>query len=95
MIAFEFDWKSILDYVLNFVYSFAHLVGIAVLALLRTLLPSVPIPDELVDPIGFLAIITAFLILVNAAKKIAWIIVFVGWGLLIIRVVLVMLGGKG
>ena len=40
-------------------------------------------------PLGCWLIVTVFMILVTAAKKVAWVIVGVGWILLLIRILMV------
>jgi len=84
----EIPWKEILNAVLTFLYSAAHYVGMLVVYLLGRVLPAARVPTDLVDPIGYLAILTAFLILVQVAKKVAWVIVVVGWVLIAIRIFL-------
>jgi hypothetical protein len=84
----EIPWKEILNAVLTFLYSLAHYVGMLVVFLLGRVLPTARVPADLVDPIGYLAIITALLILVQVAKKVAWVIVVVGWVLIAIRLFL-------
>ncbi|MBS3765963.1 hypothetical protein KGY71_05520, partial [Candidatus Bipolaricaulota bacterium] len=47
--------------------------------------------SELSDPLGYLGILTASLILfgaLEAARKVVWFVVSLGWGLIIIRIVL-------
>lgn len=88
----EIPWKEILSHILTFLYSLAHYVGIFVVYLLGQVLPTAKVPGDLVDPIGYLALLTAFLILVQVAKKIAWVLVIVGWALIIVRIFLGLFG---
>jgi hypothetical protein len=88
----DIPWKDILSALLTFLYSIAHYVGMLVVYLLGQILPTAKVPTDLVDPFGYLALLTAFLILVQVAKKIAWIIVLAGWALLLVRIVLGMFG---
>ena len=88
----EIPWKEILSGVLTFLYSIAHYVGMLVVFLLGQLLPAAKVPGDLVDPIGYLALLTAFIILVQVAKKIAWIVIVIGWALILVRIVLGLLG---
>lgn len=85
---FDLDvpWKEILSALLTYLYSIAHYVGMFVVYLLGRVLPTARVPGDLVDPIGYLALLTAFLILVQVAKKIAWILVIVAWVLIIVRI---------
>lgn len=82
----EIPWRDILNAILTFLYSLAHYVGQLVVYLLGRVLPTASLPTDLADPIGYLAILTAFLILVQVAKKVAWVIVVVGWVLMAIRI---------
>jgi hypothetical protein len=88
----DIPWKDILSALLTFLYSIAHYVGVFVVYLLGRVLPATKVPMDLVDPLGYLALLTAFLILVQVAKKIAWIIVLAGWILILVRIVLSVLG---
>jgi hypothetical protein len=84
-------WRNVLNQLLTFLYSIAHYVGMFIVYLFNMILPKVQVPTDLIDPIGFLAIITAFLILVQVAKKIATLIVVIAWVLIAIRIGLVYL----
>jgi len=88
----DLPWKDILSAVLTFLYSIAHYIGMLVIYLLGRILPATKVPTDLVDPLGYLALLTAFLILVQVAKKIAWIIVLAGWALILVRIVLGLFG---
>jgi hypothetical protein len=84
----DLPWKDILTAFLTFLYSIAHYVGMLSVYLLGRILPAAKVPADLVDPLGYLVLLTAFLILVQVAKKIAWIIVIAAWILIGIRIVL-------
>ncbi len=84
-------WRNILNQFLTFLYSLAHYIGTFLVYLFNLILPNIQIPADLIDPIGFLAIITAFLILVQVAKKIATLIVVIAWALIAIRIALIYL----
>ncbi len=88
LIDIDVPWKEILSGLLTYLYSIAHYVGMFVVYLLGRVLPTARVPVDLVDPIGYLALLTAFLILVSVAKKIAWILVIVAWGLILVRIVI-------
>ncbi|HIC95916.1 TPA: hypothetical protein EYP12_04715 [Candidatus Bipolaricaulota bacterium] len=83
---------EIIDRVLEFIYSVAHGIGQLVVRAVQLILPQTEgVLDPLIDPIGVLALLTLFLGLYELAKRITWIIVIVGWALIIIRIVLVVL----
>ena len=88
----DVPWKEILSGLLTYLYSIAHYAGLVVVYLLAKVLPSAHVPADLVDPIGYLALLTAFLILVQVAKKVAWILVIVAWVLIIVRIAMGVFG---
>ena len=88
----DLPWKDILSAVLTFLYSIAHYAGQLVVYLLTRVLPTASVPADLVDPIGYLALLTVFLVLVQVAKKVTWIIVTVGWILILVRIFLGVVG---
>jgi hypothetical protein len=88
----DLPWKDILSALLTFLYSIAHYAGMLVVYLLGRILPAAKVPTDLIDPLGYLVLLTAFLILVQVAKKIAWIIVLAAWALILVRIVLGLLG---
>lgn len=77
--------EGFVDQLLTFVYTFAHWAGELIVALLNTMLP-LQTPESLVNPIGFLTLLTVFLVVAEVAKKITWLVVVVGWLLIIIRI---------
>jgi hypothetical protein len=79
--------EGFLDQLLAFIYTLAHWAGELIVTLLDNILP-LQTPGSLVNPIGFLAILTVFLLVAEVAKKITWLIVVVGWVLIVIRIAL-------
>ena len=82
---------DLLTQILAFLSSLAHYVGLGVIKAVQYILPSVKNLDTLADPIGYLAILTGFLILTSVARKVALVILVVGWGLILIRILLIAL----
>jgi len=82
---------EIFNSILTFIYSIAHLIGTGVATVLRFIFNDVEFPKNIIDSIGFLSEITLFLILIQAAKKVTWIIVIVGWVLILVRIVMILL----
>lgn len=78
--------------VLQFLSTIAHALGQAMVATIQRVVPQAQIPSDLVDPIGFLAVLTLFVILAGVARRIAWIIVAVGWLLIGVRIALILAG---
>jgi hypothetical protein len=79
----------ILHKILTFIYFLAHQIGLWIIKIVQSIFPSTTFPESLIDPIGFLIILTLFMFLVGVAKKIAWIIVCIGWILLFIRILMI------
>jgi hypothetical protein len=81
--------NAILHKILTFIYFLAHQIGLGIIKIIQPLFPRNVFPDSIVDPLGFMIILTLFIFLVGVAKKIAWIIVCVGWILLFIRILMI------
>lgn len=81
--------SAVLHKVLTFIYFIAHQAGLGIIKLIQSIVPSAKFPDSVIDALGLLIILTLFMFLVSVAKKIAWVIVFVGWILLLIRILIV------
>jgi hypothetical protein len=79
----------ILHDILTFIYFLAHQIGLGIIKVVQPIFPRNIFPDSIIDPLGFLVILTLFMFLVSVAKKIAWVIVGVGWILLFIRILMV------
>jgi hypothetical protein len=79
---------DLLTQILGFLSTIARYIGLGVIALVGKILPSAPGLATLAEPIGYLALLTIFVILTAAARKVALIIVLVGWALILIRVLL-------
>jgi hypothetical protein len=84
--------KDILTQIMGFAYSAAHYLGTWIVALIQKILPMAKELGTLADPIGYLAILTIFVIITVTVKKVAVIILLVGWGLIVLRVVLMAIG---
>lgn len=78
--------------VLQFVYVLAHGLGQAIVRGIQTVVPQTPIPQDLIDPIGFLAVLTLFVLLAGVARRVAWVVLVVGWVLIAVRIALVLAG---
>lgn len=76
-----------LDQFLAFIYTLAHWIGQGIVALVEHIVP-LQTPAQLVDPIGYLALLTLLLLVSEVAKKLVWGVVVVGWVLIGIRIAL-------
>jgi len=84
--------KEVGDQLLSFIQSTAELIGEGLVRLVNLVLPEHrEIGPDLVQPLGYLGLITVLLLLfgiLEAARKVIWIVVAVGWVLLVVRIVL-------
>lgn len=84
--------QSVGDQLLTFIQSGAELLGKGIVQLLNLVLPQGrEVGPDLVQPLGYLGLITVVLLLfgiLEAARKVIWIVVIVGWVLLVVRIVL-------
>jgi hypothetical protein len=80
---------SLLDKLLTFIDSAAEIIGRGLVNLID-MMAGINVSD-LEKPLGYLGILTASLIFfgaLKAAQKIIWFILLLGWGLIIVRIVL-------
>jgi len=80
----------VLNDILQFFYTIAQALGKAIVAAIQRILPQAQIPNDLVDPIGFMAALTLFALLAGVARRVAWIVVAVGWVFIVVRIVLIL-----
>ncbi len=86
-------FDDVLTKVLQFLYTIAHWIGLVIAKIIHSILPSVKIPNDLVESIGLLAMLTIFLVVMQIAKKLTWIVVVIGWLLVLVRVALITIQG--
>ncbi len=84
--------QDTLTQLMAFAHSIAHYLGTWIVALVQKILPMAKELSTLADPIGYLAILSIFVIVTATAKKVAIAILLVGWVLIILRIVLMTLG---
>jgi hypothetical protein len=75
------------------IYSLGNLVGRIVATVVLTI-SGVILPDAIVDTVGLLTIVTLLLILSDMARKFAWSVVYLCWGLIVMKIGLLMLNSK-
>ena len=85
--------NEILHNILTFIYFLAHQVGLLFIKALQAIFPQVVFPNSIVDSLGFLIILTLFVFLVgvDVARRIVWIIVCAAWILLFIRILMILI----
>ena len=81
---------DILTILMTFIYTIGHLIAEKVVLIIVEI-SGVAIPPTIVDTIGLLIVLTIFLSLAEVAKKIVWIIIMLGWILIILRIALLMI----
>jgi hypothetical protein len=79
---------DLLTQIFGFLSTTARYVGEGIVRLVQYILPSVKDLSTLAEPIGFLSLLTVFVILTTAARKVALIILLAGWALILIRLLL-------
>ncbi len=83
--------EDLLTSVMAFIYTIGHWIGEKIVGLIQSV-AGIIIPPAIVDAIGMLVILTIFLAIAEVAKKAIWIVVAVGWALIIVRIVILMIG---
>ena len=86
-------FDEVLTKILQFIHTIADWIGGLIATVIHSILPSVTIPDDLVQAIGLMAILTIFLLIMQIAKKLTWIVVVVGWLLIVARIVMIVIKG--
>jgi len=84
--------QDILTQIMAFAHSIAHYLGTWIVVLVQKILPMAKELATLADPIGYLVILSLFVIITAVAKRVAIVLVVVGWVLIVVRIVLMALG---
>ena len=87
------SFDEILTKILQFLHTIVSWIGGLIATIIHSILPSVTVPNDLVEAIGLMAILTIFLLIMQIAKKLTWIVVVVGWVLIVARIVMIMIEG--
>ena len=78
--------------ILSFIQTAAELLGQGLVNLINRILPpGHEISADLEIPLGYLGLLTVVLLLfgmLEAARKVIWIVVGVGWALMVVRIIL-------
>ena len=80
-----------LTMIMAFIYTIGHWIAEKVVWIIQSI-SGVMMPPIIVDTIGLLIVLTIFLSLADIAKKIVWMIIALGWVLIILRIMLLMIG---
>ena len=81
--------SDILQTILTFIYFLAHQIGLGIVKVMQLIFTGSTFPTSIIDSLGFLIILTLFIFLMGISKKIAWIIVGVGWILLFFGILMI------
>ncbi len=82
---------DLLTQLMGFLSTGANYLGLGIIRLVKYVLPTVKGLDALAEPVGYLALLTLFVVLTSAAQRIAFIILVAGWLLILIRLLLMTL----
>ncbi|MCX9085857.1 MAG: hypothetical protein OIN87_13780 [Candidatus Methanoperedens sp.] len=83
--------ENILENILTFIYTLGHWLGEKIVELIQYI-TGIMLGQEIVEAIGMLVILTIFLAIAEVAKKAIWIVVAIGWVLIIVRILMIMIG---
>jgi len=83
--------ENTLENLLTFIYTLGHWLGEKIVELIQYI-SGIKLGQEIVDAIGMLVILTIFLAIAEVAKKAIWIVVAIGWVLIIVRIFMMMIG---
>jgi hypothetical protein len=83
--------ETLVSSILTFIYTIGHWMGEKIVSLIQSI-SGVTIPANIVDAIGMLMILTIFLAIAEVAKKAIWIVVAVGWVLIVVRILILIIG---
>ena len=81
--------------ILEFLNTIADWLGQLIVELVRFIVPNVALPGSIVETMGILALITILLVVVDLARKLVWVVVGVGWVLIVIRIITVVTETSG
>ncbi len=79
---------DVLTEIFGFLYSAARYVGLGAVQIIKYMLPSVKSVEALAEPLGFMALLSLFVILTATVRRIALVVLIAGWALILIRLLL-------
>jgi hypothetical protein len=77
---------DLISLALQFLHTLSDAIGSLITDGIRAILPDAQFSDSLSSTIGLLAVTSLLLALAEFAKKAAWVVVIVGWILVIVRI---------
>lgn len=85
---------TVFTLLLQFLHTASDWAGALIVAGIHAILPSATIPPSLAASIGLLTVFSILLGVAEVAKKAVWIIVAVGWVLVVVRIGMVVIQGR-
>ncbi len=82
--------KNLFTPALQFAYTVSHWMGEQIVGMIWMLFPGATLLDQIIDPVGVLAILTVLLLVVQVARRMAWVVVAAGWLLISVRVAILL-----
>lgn len=83
--------EDVLTTIMAFIYTIGHWIGDKVVWVIQSS-AGIIIPPAITDAIGMLVILSMFLAIAEVARKAIWIVVAIGWVLIILRIAILMIG---
>ncbi|MBE0522445.1 MAG: hypothetical protein IBX39_09310 [Candidatus Methanoperedenaceae archaeon] len=83
--------EDVLTTIMAFIYTIGHWIGDKVVWVIQSA-AGIIIPPAITDAIGMLVILSMFLAIAEVARKAIWIVVAIGWVLIILRIAILMIG---
>ena len=83
--------EDLLTTIMAFIYTIGHWIGEKVVWIIQST-AGIIIPPAITDAIGMLVMLSIFLALAEVARKAIWIVVAIGWVLIVLRIAILMIG---
>lgn len=83
--------EDLLTTVMAFLYTIGHWIGDKIVVVIQSS-AGIIIPPAITDAIGMLVMLSIFLAIAEVARKAIWIVVAVGWVLIVLRIAILMIG---
>ncbi|MCX9013973.1 MAG: hypothetical protein OIN89_04115 [Candidatus Methanoperedens sp.] len=83
--------EDVLTTVMAFIYTIGHWIGDKIVGIIQSA-AGIIIPPSIVDAVGMLVILSIFLSIAEVARKAIWIVVSIGWVLIVLRIAILMIG---
>jgi len=85
---------DIIDTILSTVTNAVNWSGAAILNILQSIFPDVHLPEYLVEPLGYLVVLSILVLFIQTLRRIVWMLVVAGWLLMLIRIFSIVFNGE-